>query len=375
MWKKRRLCYCSLSFLLLCGCAEPKVLEEIGLLTALGYDLAKDGSFNGTLVEMKIDPEVPEDVVVVDTKSYSVRGIRTIANKKTSKRLLGGQLRVVLYGDELLKLGNTRVAKTLTNDPAISDLTYLAMVEGTARDMLHLNVKHIPDIGNHIYKLIDHNTKRHEMPSATLQEVLHTANTIGKDVIMPILKKVENKEIVFSGVAIFKGDKAVGKIDTEQSFYLQLINDKYKAGTIEIIIDSDSSKLKKTNLPHKKNVASIDTVNSKSDIKLVNKKELEFDIYIKVKARMLEINTEVDLGDPKTMELIDKEITKSMENKIKELISYCQSKNSDVFGLGEVYRASVRHSELTNQKWYKMYSNAKVKVKVDLTITRTGLTD
>ncbi|WP_342434065.1 Ger(x)C family spore germination C-terminal domain-containing protein [Neobacillus sp. FSL H8-0543] len=44
-------------------------------------------------------------------------------------------------------------------------------------------------------------------------------------------------------------------------------------------------------------------------------------------------------------------------------------------GLGEVYRASVRHSKLTKEKWHKMYKNAKVNVNVDFKMMRSGIND
>jgi spore germination protein len=373
-------CYLFSLLLLLCSCAEPKILEKVGLITTMGYDLGKNGSYLGTMVELKIDPNAPKDVVIFDSESLSIRGIRSNANNKTSKRLTTGQLRVILYGEEMLKNGETRIAPILTSDPAISDTTYIAMVDGSARDLLHLKSAHIPDIGIHIYRLMDQNTKSKKMPLSTIQEVLHDHHTIGKEPVLPILSKLENKRgdnkgVVYKGVALFKGTKLVGKLNMEQSFYIPLINDKYKSGTKDIIIHSNSAKLKKEEGISKKMIASLDSIRSRSKIKLINKEKLEYEVDIKLNGRMLEINSPIDLGNPKNMKLIEKEITKSMKKDIEKLIALCQSKNSDVFGLGEVYRSSVRHSKLTDEKWYKMYKNAKVNVNVDFSVIRTGLNE
>ncbi|MEH6995857.1 hypothetical protein V7075_24690, partial [Neobacillus drentensis] len=110
----------SLSILLLCGCAEPKVLDRLGMITTVGYDLGKNGTVLGTLVELKIDPNAPKDVVIVESQSLTIRGILTNANKKTSRRLTSGQLRVIIYGEDMLKQGKTKIAQTLTSDPIIS---------------------------------------------------------------------------------------------------------------------------------------------------------------------------------------------------------------------------------------------------------------
>jgi spore germination protein len=374
MKKKGWFCF-SLSILLLGGCAEPKVLDRLGLITTVGYDLGKNGSILGTMVELKIDPNAPKDVVIVESQSLTIRGIVTNANKKTSRRLTSGQLRVIIYGEDMLKQGKTKIAQTLTSDPIISDMTFLAMTDGKARDLLHLKLEHIPDIGIHIFRFMEQNTQAKMMPSSTMQEVLHTHFTVGKEPVMPIINKNGKEGILFSGVAIFKGAKLVGKINTDQSFYLALINDKYKSGSKDVLIESDSPKLKEGNERSHKTVAALDSIQSRSDIKLINKDKPEFDIDIKLSARLLEVTSSIDIGNPQNMKLIEKEIEKSMKKDIENLIAYCQSKNSDVFGLGDTYRSAVRHSNLTDDKWYKMYKNAKVNTKVDFSVIRTGLNE
>ncbi|NWQ43812.1 Ger(x)C family spore germination protein [Bacillus sp. EB106-08-02-XG196] len=370
MKKKRWLRNWTFSFLLMCGCAEPRILEEVGLITTYGLDLAKNGTILGTVVGLKIDPSAPNEIVNLETEAFSIRGIRNNTNRKTSKRLASGQLRVIVNGEELLKQGDTGIAEAVANDPSVSDMTYLAMAEGAARDLLNVKAKHIPDIGDHLFRLIDQNTKGKMMPSATLHEVLHSHYTVGKEPIMPILKK-EKEGIGFSGVALFRGSKLVGKISTDQSFFLNMIIDQYKSGIKDVVIKS--SKLKPRNRRLNKTVASIDSLDSSNNIKLINKEKVEFDLDIKLTARLLEITSQIDLGKPENIKLIEKEISKSMKEEIEKLIAYCQTKESDVFGLGEIYRSSIRHSKLTDEKWYKMFKEAKVNVNLDFTVKRTGL--
>jgi spore germination protein len=375
MMKKRILTVYLFAFFNLTGCAEPQILEEIGLITTIGYDVGEKGLIKGTAVELKIEPDAKTDIKIVETQAYSVRGLNTSANKKTSKKLLAGQLRVIVLGKELVNQGILHISETLTKDPSISDLTYLSIAEGEARDLLNLEDPHIPDISIHLYRLIEKNTKDELMPSSTLQEVLHRFYTEGRDPFMPILKKIDNKEVRFTSVGIFKDDRLVGEISTDQSFYLKLINDKYKAGSTDLIFMSESPKLRGRNRSEGKIVISLDTIHSSSDIKLVNKKNLEFDIKVKLNARLLDINSNIDLTKSNNLNLFEKEVSKEMEKRVEELFSYCQSKNSDVIGLGEVYRVSVRNSKLTKKKWHEMYPNAKVNVKVDFNMMRSGIND
>jgi spore germination protein len=375
MMKKNAIAVTFLTIFSLIGCAEPQILEDIGLITTIGYDLGEKGLINGTAVELKIEPDAKTDVKIVEEQAYSVRGLNTSANKKTSKKLLAGQLRVILLGEELGKQGMIHVLETLTKDPTVSDLSYLSIVDGETRDLLKLKDPHIPNIGIHLYRLLDKNTNDEHMPLATLQEVLNRYYTVGKDPFMPVLKKIDNKEVSYTGVGIFKEDRLVGRISTNQSFYLKLINDKYKAGSKDLMFMSESSKLRGISHTEGKTVISLDTIDSRSDIKLVNEKKLEFDIKVKLNARLIDINSDIDLTQSDNLKLFEKEVSKEMKKRVEELISYCQSKNSDVIGLGEVYRSTVRHSELTKEKWHKMYKNAKVNVDVDFIMMRAGTND
>lgn len=152
MKSKRFLWYCSFPLFLLCGCAEPKVLEKIGLITAVGYDLVEKNSIYGTVAEVKIDPNAPKDIVTLEAQSLTVRGLRANLNKKASKQLESGQLRVVLFGEDLLKHERAGIAEALSSDPSISDMTYITMVEGQARDLINLKSDKIPDIGTHLFR-------------------------------------------------------------------------------------------------------------------------------------------------------------------------------------------------------------------------------
>ncbi|WP_083402458.1 Ger(x)C family spore germination C-terminal domain-containing protein [Bacillus sp. MUM 116] len=64
-----------------------------------------------------------------------------------------------------------------------------------------------------------------------------------------------------------------------------------------------------------------------------------------------------------------------MKADIEKLVAYCQSKDADPIGFGNVYRRSVPHSNLTRSKWHTMYKDAKVNVAVDFKLIRTGLVD
>ena len=360
--------------ILLTGCAEPKTLERMGLITTIGYDVMDDGKVLTTMVLLQIDPEAPQNFVILSTKADTSKGARINADLKSPKKLQSGQLRVALFSEEVVRKGLVNLADTLARDPSISDLTYMAVVDGNVNKLLNLENSKFSDISQLIYKELDQNIKGENIPSATLQEVMHDYYSDGIDPALPILK-ASNGEIEITGMALIKRDKMVGKINTRDSFYLKLINDRYKAGSIELPISNEGIQYLQKLEGTEELVVVLDTIRSNSEINLTNKEKLEFEMKIKLNTRLLEINQSVDLKNPANLKQIDKKLSEKVEKDIEEFISKAKELGSDPFGLGEIYRKSVRGSNLTTEKWHEMYPDSKVNVKVDLEIIRTGVVE
>lgn len=360
--------------ILLAACAEPKTLERMGLITTVGYDVTEGGDILATMVLLHIDPEAPQNSAILTATAATSKGARIKADLKSPKKLQSGQLRVALFSEEVVRLGLINLADTLARDPSISDLTYLAVVEGKTNALLNQKPKDFSDVSQLIYKELDQNIKGETIPSSTLQETMHDYYSPGVDPILPLLKG-DNGRVEITGMALIQNDKMVGKINTTESFYLKLINDRFKAGSVELIVSKEGFSIRQE-LKRFENLAVVmDTIQSKSDINLVNKDNLEFELKIDLKTRLLEINQTIDIKDPKNLKLLEKRLADKIKTDVENLVAKAQEVNSDPFGLGEVYRKSVRNTNLTTEKWHKMYPKAKVKVNINFEIIRTGVVE
>jgi spore germination protein len=359
---------------LLSACADPKTLERMGLITIVGYDVAEDGEILTTMVLLHIDPEAPENSALLTAKAPTSKGARIKADRKSPKKLQSGQLRVALFSEEVVKLGLINLADTLARDPSISDLTYLAVVEGSTNKLLNQKIKAFADVSQLIYKELDQNIKGETIPSSTLQEVMHDYYSAGVDPTMPTLKGGDG-EIEITGLALIKDDRMVGKITPTEAFYLKLINDRYRAGSLELLVNKEGFKLMKETKEADELAVVMDTIHSNSDINLLNKEKLEFEMKIKLQTRLLEINQSLDIKDPNSLKLMQKKLSDKVKSDIAKLIAKAQEAGSDPFGFGEIYRKSVRNSNLTTQKWHDMYPDATVKVNVEFEIMRTGVVE
>jgi len=355
----------------LVGCAEQKLLEKVGLTILVGYDLGNENDLSTTAVIRQVNPEFQSNIEVISAEDKTSKGSRTKINRKSSKKIVAGQLRVVLYGDEIAKQGIDETLIALGRDPNISSSIYMAVVEGESKTLLDYKYENIEDIGEHIFKLLQQNIDEEQIISTTLHEVSHDYHSIGEDIAMPILSR-EGETINISGMALFKKGQMVGVLPAEDGFYLKISRDRYDSGTFETTIESKDLEGALKNDPPKEISVVLDTIKSKNELKLINKSEPEFDLHITMNARLLELSVDMDLGNPKNIAIMEKAISESLSNEIMRVIRYCQEVNSDVFGLGQQYQSSVRNSNLTEEKWDEMYQKVKVNVEIDFNIIRSG---
>ena len=358
--------------IVLVGCAEKKLLERVGLVTLIGYDLGKEKSLETTAVVRQVSTELVSKVAIITAENDTSQGTRAKINRRAAEKVMNGQLRGILYGEEVAKDGIGNYIVNFLNDPALSGNIIMAVVEGQTKPLLEYQYPDIEDIGEHIYKLLEQNVKSEQVVLSTLHEISKDYYFTGKDIAMPILRR-DDELIEMSGIALFKKDKMVGELSLDDSFYLKLSRDDYQAGIFELKINGDDLPSSEMENPPDKTTLVFDPIKSHKEVKLVNPTTPEFALHFKVQGELLEIKPYVDTVKVENRKALEKAISKSMSSEISRIIAYTQEVDSDVFGYGEIYRSSVRHSELTEEKWHELYKDMKVNVDVDFTLLRGGV--
>ena len=109
-----------LLLIILVGCTETKYLEQVSLITLVGYDLGKEEKVSSTAVIRQVNPEFQSNVVVITDENKTSRGTLSEINRKTTKKTMAGQMRVTLFGEELAKQGIGHYLDTLSKSPTSS---------------------------------------------------------------------------------------------------------------------------------------------------------------------------------------------------------------------------------------------------------------
>jgi spore germination protein len=224
------------SFILMSGCLQQKPLEELGLVTAMGYD-KEDEQLRGTIVYYEFDPLHTNNSKIVSTLANTIKGIRQKENLSSSRKLVSGQLRIAIYGEELAKEGIISYIDTLSRDSEVGTMVYLSVAENSAYDLINNSQQsqEITNVGTYLYDLISQNVEAESLVSPTLHEFMQCYYSEGRDPVLPMLDFTDDT-LLIKGLALFKDEKMKGIIDIDKSFYLKLMLDPYRAGTIEIAL-------------------------------------------------------------------------------------------------------------------------------------------
>ena len=365
------------------GCVQQKPLEKLGLITTSGFDMEGENQIRGTVVVQKFDPMTTQSATkVITSVAKTSKGLRQQQNLQSNQKLVSGQLRSVVYSRDLAKKGIIQLVDSLNRDAAIGNMVYLTIADQSAAEILQIeNSKENLNLGTYMYNLIKQNVEGEQIISPTLHEFNHNYYDIGKDPVLPILK-VKDKDVIITGVGLFKGDRLVDELRQGDLFYLKVLIDKYKAGTKEMGYKTDQLKkiiIKNKNYTKKpifsKIYVSIDNIRSKTKIEIVDKKNLRFRVDVDLDSRVLEMTEALDLGKPTSVKFLEKKLDESMKKKIESLLLRFKKLEIDPIGLGNEYEAHLRGKPITQEEWDRKYKDVTFDVHVKNTIERTGVID
>lgn len=365
-------------FLILSGCVTQKPLEELGLVTAIGYD-NEDGMLKGSIIYYEFDPLHPNNTKMVTSLAHTSKGIRQKENLASSRRLVSGQLRVAIYGEELAKGGIISIIDTLSRDAEVGTMSYLAVSKPQAYDLLQLSQQSedVTNAGTFLYDLITQNVEADSVISPTLHEFMQCYYSEGRDPVLPLLN-FKDETIVIEGISLFQDDKVVGELDTKDSFYLKLLLDPFEAGNTEVVLPKEKLNeyiLTNNNKQEDYVYVSLDHLRSDTKIVLKDIQKPSFTIKINVKTRMQEISENYDLGNPDAIKKIEEEIGGYMEGRLMEVLGKSKELGADPVGFGNYFRAKVGYDSFSKKEWRELYQQSEFKVDINVDILRTGVMD
>ncbi len=366
--------------LLLTGCLPKNYLEQLGIITAVGYDKLENDKLRGSMVINQFSSTSPTTSQVIISEATTSKGLRLNADTKTSHKLVSGQVRLEIYGRDIAKSGLERYMDTLSRDAKVSDMGYLAIADNQATELMNSsNAEDAPNIGTYMQRLLEKSIHRQIIPNCTLHEFNHMYFDVGVDPVLPLLN-LENNKVVIKGLALFNEDSFVYELPEDDIYKLMILKNEFSDGQFQLQLEKDKfeddqKETSKEEFNKGPLLVSFHEINSKTAISPKQGEPAQQTVNIKMEARLLELSKNIDLKQKKVLDKIEREVEKELKKQLEELIEQLKEDEIDPVGFGRTYNSKNRTNRLTEKKWRDTIPNLNVDIHVKFKLLRHGITE
>ena len=381
----KRIKFLILLLPLLSGCYNYRELNELGITTAVSIDY-KDNNFY--VIAEVINPIKQQDAsssnnspfVNYNSSSSSLQDAFRKVVLESPRQLYAAQLEIIVLSEEVVNNHLEEVLEYFARDPeSRTEIKIIVAKTEDSTKAITLQTLLTSLSSSNIINSLDLQSKVLGMSyPVTLNELLNMYIDPYLEVVLPSMTLYGNYEIgdekenittsspkaivKIDGSTITKDNKILGYLDLEESKILNLIKGKLKETIIKmnyydgyIIFEPNRIKVSRE-LDIKNNIIKINISG-----------------YSKTK----EIQSNINLKDPKEVEKLNKALNMELEKKITDTFNSIREKyGTDVFGFQELYyRTNYKYFKENCTNWYEdIYPKIKLEVKANVRLYEKGNT-
>lgn len=381
----KRIKFLILLLPLLSGCYNYRELNELGITTAVSIDYKDDAFY---VIAEVINPIKQQDAsssnnspfVNYNCSSSSLQDAFRKVVLESPRQLYAAQLEIIVLSEEVVNNHLEEVLEYFARDPeARTEIKIIVAKTEDSTKAITLQTLLTSLSSSNIINSLDLQSKVLGMTyPVTLNELLNMYIDPYLEVVLPSMTLYGNYEIgdekenittsspkaivKIDGSTITKDNKILGYLDLEESKILNLINGKLKETIIKmnyydgyIIFEPNRIKVSRE-LDIKNNIIKINISG-----------------YSKTK----EIQSNINVKDPKEVEKLNKALNMELEKKITDTFNSIREKyGTDVFGFQELYyRTNYKYFKENCTNWYEdIYPKIKLEVKANVRLYEKGST-
>ncbi len=376
------------SSMILTGCWDRKELNQLGIAMAIGLDKGDDGKIQltsqivrpGAMEKQGGGNEPPYELVISSGNSIFEAIRHTV--KEFDRRSFFSHIKVIVVGEDFAREGLGDTIDFITRSHELRKTTWLIVASDTKASEI-LGVKHgLEKIqANYMEGII----KSQKIDSdSTVTRVIDFVKTMPGEASNPVtgvfslinVKSVpsegtepeERKGLKLSGSAVFKKDKLVGFLDSNDTLGLNILTNKSKK--ISVSLKSI------TNKPNTDVVVEI--IKTKCSIKpSINNGKIQFNIAIKAEGNLTEVRDNFDVTNLQIFDEINSNFSEFLRYTTDNSIRIIQKNmGTDVIGLGRAFELKYpKNWSKVKTRWNdEIFPNVSYTVTANTHLNRTGLT-
>jgi spore germination protein len=352
--------------ILLTGCMETRIIDDLALINAVGYDVTDNekNPLKLTVTFPIITKDGKYDRKTIGVEGKSSKEAREKVRLKTNLKLESGQVRVSLYGQELAKQGLLPYLQSLARDPSIGTRAKLALAEEKASDVLLLQIKNEGQNATYLEQFLTKLNRENLRTNYNIYQFLRDYYDDGIDPILPVFK-VEKNNIAYNGIGLFHEDKLVDILKPSEARYLFLFREEMKQGTFVEQIDVGEEEQASIMLNY-------ELKEHKVDVQSISKNLKKASISIELIGDVIEYTGKEEISDPKIQNKIENIISKKINHEGKELILKLQKLQVDALGINRFVRNKMNYNDWKALDKYQSYQDMNINIDAKVILNSAG---
>jgi spore germination protein len=351
---------------LLTGCAEQKIIDDLALINAVGYDLTDNDTnplkLTVTFPIITKDGKYDRKTIMVAGKSS--KEAREKVRFKTNYKLESGQIRVALFGQKLAKQGMLPYIHSLVRDPSIGTRVKFALAEDEASDVLMLQIKNEGQNATYLEQFLTKLNRENFRTNYNIYQFIRDYYDDGIDPILPVFK-VEKNNIAYNGIGLFYEDKLIEILKPSEARYLFLFREEMTQGVFVEQIGVGEEEKASIMLSYELKDHRIDVQSNPTNRKNAT-------IYIELIGDVVEYTGKEDVSDPKIQKKIENIITNKINHEGKKLIEKLQKLQVDPLGIKRYVRNNMKYNDWQALNKYQAYQDMNINVKANVILNSSG---
>ena len=369
-----------LSFLIpaaLSGCWDSRELNELFIVTGVSLDKA-DNSDEMNIAFQIGKPEAKGSVapggggsteekptLLVRSTSDTVSGAVLDIDRDSSRTLMLDHNQAVLIGSDLAKQGGIRDHLDLfLRDEETRMEALIMVVDGHAEKLLTADTGEDRISGVYLWRMMEKLSQTSPYYHVRLKDFVSRLLEQATSPVAPVvtLTRMNDKDrIKIVGLAVFKGDRVIGRLDNQNvPGYLWAMGD-VKRGRFKTRSESGTAEMEITNL------------DCKRDVTLREDGSVQVKLNVDASAIVGELKGFQGFTPDGLMTYLMAASRNEIRNAIVNTFDIVRDLNSDIYGIGmSVYRKYPREWRKMKKQWDKIFPETELDVKVRVRIPSTG---
>lgn len=361
------------AFLLMGGCWDVEVIDELAIVFGLGIDQDESDpeKIMVTINNPAFNTEAEEQVVRTTVSAYSVSQALLNAQLQRNKSLVLGKLSVIVFSEEAAE--NGAMHKVLIQLDQIREIDPSALIcivrDDSAQHALNVVPPVQPRAAVYLTELLDRNFNEGRAPRVFLFRYWFDYSTRGITPVIPVIEltggKEEEEGFILAGLAAIdeQGRMAGQLTDTEIIIYIMLRDEIFRGRFYSHINFAEQ----KQRLVQGK----IKKVDRKVITRIVNDKPV-IDIKIMVEADLLDVDLVLESQlEEEVFRGLERALARDFQGNMMRLLRKTQEWETDIVGLGQFVRVH-NHKWFRERNWAEEYKNSDINIEVEFRIIRIG---